>query len=401
MRIALIHNLPKGGARRNTFEQVKELTRRGHVISEYTFSSADKDYLPFTDIVSDSHIYPLNWAQLKRVAIPGVSPYVHLLTNALNILRLDRISSRIAREIDQQQYDLAYVVDCRYLMIPLVLRHIRTPALLYLNTILDRHRSNTDVKGRNNNRLFDGVLASPVNLHKRMIRSVQIASIKHARRFLTNSHYTQNDCLESTGLNSFVVHPGIDTSIYKPTHFSCGAYVLTVGSLDKNKEHSFIIEAVGLIPEHKRPAVVIATMDSDESARHQLFGTAEALRVALEIRKADTSAEMVAIYTGARLVGFAPRSEPFGLVAIEAMACGIPVVGVDEGGLRETIQDGISGYLVPRDRQKFSQAIQKILDDDVLFRELGMRGRHVVEEKWSWQPIIDELEGHLLSVANG
>jgi len=401
MRIALIHNLPKGGARRNTYEQVKGLARRGHIIFEYSFSSAERDYLPITSFISSSQIYPLHWIQLKSVAIRGVSPYLHILTNVVNILRLDWISRRIAREIDRQHYDIAFVTDCRYLMIPLVLRHLRTPTLLYLNTILDRHRSDTSAKIRKENHFYYQVSTFPVKVHKQMVHSVQKISIKHARRVLTNSYFTQKDYLETTGVNSFVVYPGVDTSMFTPTKIRPGAYVLSVGSLNQDKGHAFIIEAVGLIPERKRPTVVVATMDSDDIAIQNLFATAEACQVALEFRKAETSQEMAAIYTQARLLAFAPRTESFGLVAIEAMSCGIPVVGVDEGGLREIIQDGISGYLVPRDAQKFAVTIQKILDDNTLFRNLGMGGRKVVEEKWTWQLIIDDLERHLLSVALG
>ena len=81
LRIALFHNLPAGGAKRHTYEQIRILNERGHIIHEYTFSTADVDFQPLSDFVERTKIYPLPWRKLKACAIPGVAPYFHLIQN--------------------------------------------------------------------------------------------------------------------------------------------------------------------------------------------------------------------------------------------------------------------------------------------------------------------------------
>ena len=61
-----------------------------------------------------------------------------------------------------------------------------------------------------------------------------------------------------------------------------------------------------------------------------------------------TDEELVILYNKAKLVVYTPYMEPFGLVPLEAMSCGTPVVGVNEGGVMETVLNGKTGILVER-----------------------------------------------------
>lgn len=75
--------------------------------------------------------------------------------------------------------------------------------------------------------------------------------------------------------------------------------------------------------------------------------------------------------------------EPFGRVAIEAMAAGVPVVGPATGGIAETIVDGETGLLVPAEPEAFSRAIHRLAQDPVLRRDLGAGGRRRAEAVYS------------------
>lgn len=85
--------------------------------------------------------------------------------------------------------------------------------------------------------------------------------------------------------------------------------------------------------------------------------------------------------------------EPFGAVGLEAMRFGVPVVGFDAGGIREWLISGYNGYLVPwMDRDAFALRVQELLTNKKLAREMGDRGRRLVEQKFNFGTYIANLE---------
>jgi glycosyltransferase involved in cell wall biosynthesis len=89
---------------------------------------------------------------------------------------------------------------------------------------------------------------------------------------------------------------------------------------------------------------------------------------------------------------YAPRLEPFGFAPLEANACGLPVIAVAEGGVRETIIDGLNGLIVENDVKELARAIDSLRRDKDYAHKLGENGRKLVTEKWSLKPSIDRLE---------
>lgn len=88
--------------------------------------------------------------------------------------------------------------------------------------------------------------------------------------------------------------------------------------------------------------------------------------------------DLVRLYNQARAFIYAPILEPFGLVVLEAMACGTPVVAVKEGGVRESVIDGVTGWLIPRDPHIFADALGRLLSDEQLALTIGKAGREKV-----------------------
>ncbi|HTB79496.1 MAG TPA: glycosyltransferase family 4 protein [Opitutaceae bacterium] len=85
--------------------------------------------------------------------------------------------------------------------------------------------------------------------------------------------------------------------------------------------------------------------------------------------------------------------EPFGAVGLEAMRCGLPVVGFDAGGIKEWLIDGVNGYLVPwMDRAQYARRIGELLQDKTLARTLGEHGRQLASERFSFAHYIRGLE---------
>jgi glycosyltransferase involved in cell wall biosynthesis len=99
-----------------------------------------------------------------------------------------------------------------------------------------------------------------------------------------------------------------------------------------------------------------------------------------------------AYYTAADVCVVPSHYEPFGLVAIEAMACGTPVVASDVGGLQFTVVPEETGLLAPpQDEAAFATAIDRILSNPDWRNQLGQRARKRVEEKFSWDGVAHQL----------
>ena len=86
-------------------------------------------------------------------------------------------------------------------------------------------------------------------------------------------------------------------------------------------------------------------------------------------------------------------AEGFGLVLIEAMAAGVPVIGADVSGIRDVIEDGVSGLLVPpRNPNAIANAIQKIHNDESLTQKLIQGGIERVRQSYDWSVWIDSYK---------
>jgi len=108
--------------------------------------------------------------------------------------------------------------------------------------------------------------------------------------------------------------------------------------------------------------------------------------------------KLVTLYNQAKIVLYAPYLEPFGLVPLEAMACGTPVVAVKEGGVRETVIHNETGILTQRDESLFADAIINLLDDDKKRIKLSKQAVESVRTSWTLEKAGERLLWHLKRV---
>lgn len=102
--------------------------------------------------------------------------------------------------------------------------------------------------------------------------------------------------------------------------------------------------------------------------------------------------DVPALLRSADVVACTPWYEPFGMVPLEAMACGRPVVGTAVGGLLDTVVDGVTGRLVhPRRPRELGHALARVLGDPVLPDAYGLAGRDRVVARYTWQRVADSV----------
>lgn len=86
-------------------------------------------------------------------------------------------------------------------------------------------------------------------------------------------------------------------------------------------------------------------------------------------------------------------SESFGVSAVEAMACEVPVIATDADGFTEVIENGVTGYIVPKDSpEKMAQCIQRLYTNKELCSQIGMNGRNRVKKLYEWEKCVDVME---------
>ena len=85
--------------------------------------------------------------------------------------------------------------------------------------------------------------------------------------------------------------------------------------------------------------------------------------------------------------------EPFATIGMEVMRYGIPVVAFDAGGIKDWLQDGYNGFLVPwMECKEYARRLDQLLRDKVLARAMGERGRTLVNDRYSFPDYISDLE---------
>ncbi|CAM3618237.1 glycosyltransferase [Smaragdicoccus niigatensis] len=94
------------------------------------------------------------------------------------------------------------------------------------------------------------------------------------------------------------------------------------------------------------------------------------------------------VLRSADVVACTPHYEPYGMVSLEAMACGRPMVAAAVGALKDTVRDGVTGFLVPPgNRNALTTALKKLLDDPTAAAGMGSAGRAMVTSHYRWHTI--------------
>jgi glycosyltransferase involved in cell wall biosynthesis len=192
---------------------------------------------------------------------------------------------------------------------------------------------------------------------------------------------------------------------------TAGHRILSVGRLVPRKGVDLVIRSLPYLRESGFDDVELlivggggdsGVLDADPEVR-RLLGLAAELGVADQVRLQGQVArgEMPGIFRSADAVVCAPWYEPFGIVPLEAMACGVPVVAAAVGGLRDTVVDHGTGlHVPPRDPEAIASALAVLLHNRSLRAELGNAGKVRARTRYSWDRVAAETEkAYQLAVA--
>lgn len=405
MRIAIWHNLPSGGGLRVLDDQLRGLAARGHELHVWAPPSAAR-----LDSVGSA-------TTSREVALRLPTERVGIRKGLGSAWRgrredLDAYAdhaARCAREISELGPDIVLAHPCQFFRVPAIAQHLHIPSVLYLQ--------------EPNRWLYEATFPDFPWAARPAARSLrrpsilkyleEVAFVEQCRiqvatetawihafdEVLVSSSFSRESALRAYGRLSRVSPLGVDTERFRLQGRAEQARgnVLSVGALVVEKNVEFLVRAVGTVGPAVRRFTWVANY-ADDYYRQVVQRAADQAGITLDLRCSVSDDELLQSCAEADVFVYAPRLEPFGLAPLEANATGLPVVAVAEGGVRETIIDGVNGLIVDHDEDSFGAGVALLLADTARARYLGRSAREHVVQRWPLDASIKRLEGHLRSV---
>lgn len=224
---------------------------------------------------------------------------------------------------------------------------------------------------------------------------------RRAARVYTPSLSARDD-LQALGLRDIEVWGrGVDTELFQPrTDASTSAVpqpfrFLYVGRLAPEKNIGFLIEAFAAVrawhPEMPMELQIVGDGPSRDALQRRAAQSTELAVHFLGVQ--DREKDLPRIYAGADAFVYASTTETLGLVVLEAMAAGLPVVAVPAGGVAEHLLDDANGLTYTAgDHEACANAMSRLLQSPTLRTRLAQGARRTAEQR-SWDSELDRLDG--------
>lgn len=207
---------------------------------------------------------------------------------------------------------------------------------------------------------FDGRGAAPLlRAPRRVLQRLDVRLSRHVHAYAANSREVRDRINRYWGRDAVVIHPPVDVEFFAapPTAPAGGEgdrdHLLGVGRWIPYKNFDLMVE---IADRAGLPLVIAGSGPQEERLRR----AAAAARVPVTFEVRPDRERLRTLYRSARALLF-PTHEDFGIIPVEAQACGTPVVGLARGGLRETVVDGETGFLVDTlDPAAYAAALRRL-----------------------------------------
>jgi len=248
-------------------------------------------------------------------------------------------------------------------------------------------------------------------------------AIRSADCVFANSRFTV-DLLKQAGVTEDrieIVHPGCDVERFRPISttqdfresvlgpHASARVILTVGRLVSRKGHDLMILALPMVlKEHPDTCYLIVGSGPAKSAIEELSSQI-GIRDRVIFLENVEDANLPRIYNLCDLFVMPSRAdlngcdvEGFGIVFLEANACGKPVIAGRSGGIADAVLEGRTGLLVsPDSPEALAEAVCRVLGNKEYAKRLGQQGRQRAVREFGWGAIADRVDQIMMTVASG
>lgn len=360
MRIAVFHELPQGGARRAMNEYACHL-KKNHLVD--LFITDDVRNIKEDKFYSNVYFYkfcPKIWK--------GNNWKIRVYRDTVELAKLCLLNRKIAQEIDKKKYDIVLVSASKYIEAPFIMLFLDTPFAFFIHDPYYRI-------------IYDPMLRIPTNLDSfrylyeklnRTIRKIlDKQNISKANLCLVPSKFIGDLFTKTYHKDCKIVYLGVDANFFKPAKIEKDIDILYIGSSNPIDGYSLVKQAIKHMKFNPKTRMLLTDKEwiSDDN-------------------------ELLNLYQRSKVLLATAYNEGLGVVPLEAMACGIPVVATNEAGHKETIVNGEIGYLLSRDAKLFAGKLDWLFTHPKECVKMGSKARDAMIKNWNW----DSRSNNLLSI---
>jgi len=373
-RIAVVHGLRRGGAHRRLTETLSYVETP---YQEFILSDAE----PFTS----TPIVVRVWNLADR--LPAV---VRPPLRYLDFVQRRVAYKRLSRKIRKWQPSVVFMNPCRSFKSPPLEPKLLKRTVFWLDEL---PRSLEIEEFKTTTRPFTRIVYGPLRALLRRNNRVVVAK---SAVILTSSKYMADLIMKVYQRSVIPEKCGVGHDFTDNPAATRQSYVISVGSLIPGKGHDLALEGIG--KSGLNLSLVIVTHRPVETEIERLRAVADRVGVDVSFRFGITDGELAALYQSAAFTSYLSTLEPFGLVSIESQACGTPALVSQEGGLPETIINGVTGRSVERNVDLVADAMLEVFEwsnqrtTRVVCRDFG--------QSWQWSLTASSVLAHLEHVAS-
>ena len=316
------------------------------------------------------------------------------LTQSLNFwINLKKIIKSLHKIIDQEKPDIVFFnhYPCtmwveKYDDIPIIC-YPQDINLLYTNTYIN----NLSIKTR-----------IPWRIIRLFVRSYDIRKWKLFDEVISHSKFTAQNIQKHYGINAPIMYLGTNTKVFSPnSNNNKKNAILTLGDT-KIRRADLLIKAASKLRK-KRNDFEIWIVGSKNKIDLELKNLVKTLDLEENIKFFGqiSDSNLSKLYSEALVTAHLVKEAPFGLIVIESMSCGTPVISWKPGGPEETIIHGETGFLIPKNNENaLIEKIEMFLDSPDLSTKMGKKSRERIEKYFDLSQHHSHMRERLLNWIN-
>ena len=241
-------------------------------------------------------------------------------------------------------------------------------------------------------------------LYRSLTNALEAHTMSYSDVCVVNSHFTQRVVRETFAIATDlpVLYPALDTaSLETESSDNDDAsnkelLFVSLNRYERKKDLALFLRAVAQLRcQDRMPKLVVAggydPINTENVEYHnELQALAQQLGVSVQFERSISGARRLQLLQTATAVVYTPSNEHFGIVPLEAMYVGTPVVACASGGPLETVLDGTTGYLCEPTPEAFAKALQSFVDDPDKARTMGQAARDHVRDRFGPERLQSE-----------